>query len=36
MKRAVIVICDSLRRDLITPETAPFLSLFARRAARLL
>ena len=25
MKRAVIVICDSLRRDLITPEDAPFL-----------
>ena len=24
MKRAVIVICDSLRRDLITPEDAPF------------
>jgi hypothetical protein len=25
MKRAVIVICDSLRCDLITPEVAPFL-----------
>ena len=26
MKRAVIVICDSLRRDLITSEDAPFLT----------
>ena len=34
MKRAVIVICDSLRADLITPRDAPFLSDFGRRAAR--
>jgi predicted AlkP superfamily pyrophosphatase or phosphodiesterase len=34
MKRAVIVICDSLRRDLIMPETAPFLSEFGSRAAQ--
>jgi arylsulfatase A-like enzyme len=33
MKRAVIVICDSLRTDLITPRDAPFLSEFGRRAA---
>lgn len=32
-KRAVIVICDSLRADLISPEDAPFLSELARRAA---
>ncbi|HVC52823.1 MAG TPA: alkaline phosphatase family protein [Stellaceae bacterium] len=31
--RAVIVICDSLRADLISPEDAPFLSELARRAA---
>ena len=31
--RAVIVICDSLRADLITPETAPFLSELRQRAA---
>jgi arylsulfatase A-like enzyme len=34
MKRAVIVICDSLRADLITPRDAPFLSEFGHRAAR--
>jgi arylsulfatase A-like enzyme len=34
MKRVVIVVCDSLRRDLITPETAPFLCGFRRRAAQ--
>jgi arylsulfatase A-like enzyme len=33
MKRAVIVICDSLRADLITPCDAPFLSDFGRRSA---
>src|SRR5712671_5957739 len=33
MKRAVIVICDSLRADLITPRDAPFLSEFGQRAA---
>jgi arylsulfatase A-like enzyme len=33
MKRAVIVICDSLRTDLITPRDAPFLSEFRRRTA---
>jgi arylsulfatase A-like enzyme len=33
MKRAVIVICDSLRADLITPRDAPFLSEFGRRSA---
>jgi arylsulfatase A-like enzyme len=33
-KRAVIVVCDSLRRDLITPDMAPFLSEFGRRAAQ--
>jgi len=31
--RAVIVICDSLRADLIMPETAPFLSELRERAA---
>ena len=31
--RAVIVICDSLRADLIMPETAPFLSELKERAA---
>ena len=30
--RAVIVICDSLRRDLITPDDAPFLTELAARA----
>jgi arylsulfatase A-like enzyme len=34
MKRAVIVVCDSLRRDLITPEAAPFLAEFGHRAAQ--
>ena len=34
MKRAVIVICDSLRRDLITPEDAPFLCDLRQRSAR--
>src|SRR5215469_12735499 len=34
MNRAVIVICDSLRADLITPRDAPFLSELARRSAR--
>ena len=33
MRRAVIVICDSLRRDLITPRDAPFLSEFGGRSA---
>ena len=32
-RRAVIVICDSLRRDLITPDEAPFLTELHRRAA---
>src|SRR4051812_17460933 len=31
--RVVVVICDSLRRDLITPEDAPFLSELRERAA---
>src|SRR5215472_14242117 len=34
MNRAVIVICDSLRTDLITPRDAPFLSELAQRSAR--
>ena len=34
MKRAVIVICDSLRRDLIMPADAPFLTELGRRSAR--
>jgi arylsulfatase A-like enzyme len=34
MKRAIIVICDSLRTDLITPHDAPFLSEWGRRSAR--
>jgi arylsulfatase A-like enzyme len=34
MKRAVIVICDSLRADLITPSDAPFLVELGRRSAR--
>jgi arylsulfatase A-like enzyme len=34
MKRAIIVICDSLRTDLITPRDAPFLSELGRRSAR--
>jgi len=34
MNRAVIVICDSLRADLITPRDAPFLTELAGRSAR--
>ncbi len=34
MNRTVIVICDSLRDDLITPSDAPFLAGLARRSAR--
>src|SRR5215468_8495163 len=34
MNRAVIVICDSLRADLITEADAPFLGDMARRSAR--
>jgi arylsulfatase A-like enzyme len=34
MKHVVIVICDSLRADLITPRDAPFLSDFGERSAR--
>ena len=34
MNRAVIVICDSLRADLITASDAPFLAEFAGRSAR--
>jgi arylsulfatase A-like enzyme len=34
MKRAVIVICDSLRRDLITSEDAPFLTELSQRSAQ--
>ena len=34
MNRAVIVICDSLRADLITPSDAPFLTEFGRHSAR--
>ncbi|MGH7058825.1 MAG: alkaline phosphatase family protein, partial [Stellaceae bacterium] len=34
MNRAVIVVCDSLRRDLITPGNAPFLCALAERSAR--
>src|SRR6201997_5181118 len=34
MKRAVIVICDSLRADLITPRDAPFLTELGQRSAR--
>src|SRR5260370_24205150 len=32
--RAVIVICDSLRADLITPADTPFLVELAERASR--
>src|SRR5215831_3837396 len=32
-RRAVLVICDSLRRDLITPADAPFLAALAGRTA---
>ncbi len=34
MKRAVIVVCDSLRRDLLTPGNAPYLCDLGRRSAR--
>ena len=34
MNRAVIVICDSLRSDLITPRDAPFLAEFAAGSAQ--
>src|SRR5436305_9152830 len=34
MKRALIVICDSLRADLIMPRDAPFLTEFGQRSAR--
>src|SRR5215469_6195305 len=34
MNRAVIVICDSLRADLINARDAPFLTEFAERSAR--
>ena len=34
MNRAVIVICDSLRADLITPSDAPFLTELGRRSTR--
>jgi arylsulfatase A-like enzyme len=34
VNRVVIVICDSLRADLITARDAPFLAEFAERAAR--
>ena len=34
MNRAVIVICDSLRTDLITPSDAPFLTEFGERSAQ--
>jgi len=34
MKRAVIVICDSLRTDLITPSDSPFLTELGQRSAR--
>ena len=34
MNRAVIVICDSLRRDLITPADAPFLCELGQRSAQ--
>jgi arylsulfatase A-like enzyme len=34
MNRAVIVICDSLRRDLITAADAPFLTELGQRSAR--
>src|SRR5579864_1380791 len=33
-RRAVIVICDSLRRDLIDPAVTPFLVELSERAAR--
>jgi hypothetical protein len=34
MKRAVIVICDSLRRDLITAKEAPFLTELGQHSAQ--
>jgi arylsulfatase A-like enzyme len=34
MKQVVIVICDSLRADLISPSDAPFLAEFGQRSAR--
>jgi arylsulfatase A-like enzyme len=34
MKRVVIVICDSLRADLIAPKDAPFLGELGQRSAR--
>src|SRR6516225_8179780 len=34
VNRVVIVICDSLRADLITARDAPFLAEFAERSAR--
>ena len=34
MNRAVIVICDSLRTDLITQRDAPFLTELGQRSAR--
>ena len=34
MKRVVLVVCDSLRRDLITAQDAPFLCGLGRRSAR--
>lgn len=34
MKRVVLVVCDSLRRDLLRPRDAPFLSDLGRRSAR--
>ncbi|MGH7331712.1 MAG: alkaline phosphatase family protein [Candidatus Rokuibacteriota bacterium] len=33
MRRAVLVVCDSLRRDLITPATAPALAALAETSA---
>ena len=33
-KRVVIVICDSLRSDLITPADAPFLVELSERGTR--
>ena len=34
MNQVVIVICDSLRADLITAQDAPFLSELGQRSAR--
>ena len=34
MNRAVIVICDSLRTDLITQRDAPFLTELGQRSSR--